>query len=67
MLQEKAGDLAGKIWEALNENGEQSGKNLKKLIKVRSDKDFYLALGWLLREDKIKTSEDEKDIFVALK
>lgn len=67
MLQEKAGELAGKIWTALSENGELSGKNLKKQIKLRSDKDFYMALGWLLREDKITATEDEKDILVSLK
>ena len=48
MFQEKAGALAGKIWEALNANGELSGKDLKKAIKVRADKDLYLGLGWLL-------------------
>lgn len=67
MLQEKAGENAGKIWEALNENGEMTGKELKKAIKVRSDKDLFVALGWLLREDKIQTRDEEKDILIALK
>ena len=51
MFEEKAGELAGKVWEALNEGGELTGKALKKAIKVRAEKDLYLALGWLLRED----------------
>lgn len=69
MFQEKAGALAGKIWEALNANGELSGKDLKKAIKikVRADKDLYLGLGWLLREDKIVVTEEDKDITVVLK
>ena len=67
MFEEKAGELAGKIWEALNEGGELTGKQLKKNIKTRSDKDLYLALGWLLREGKINVTEEEKDILVSLK
>lgn len=67
MFDEKAGELAGKIWEALNEGGELTGKELKKVIKTRSDKDLYLGLGWLLREDKLNVTEGEKDITVSLK
>ncbi len=67
MLQELAGELAGKIWQALNENGELAGKDIKKAIKTRSDKDLYLGLGWLLREDKVAVKEAEKDILVSLK
>lgn len=67
MLQEKAGELAGKIWQALNENGELAGKDLKKLIKARSDKELYLGLGWLLREGKISATDSEKDVLLSLK
>lgn len=67
MLQEKAGEISGKIWEALSANGEMSSKDLKKAIKVRSDKDLYVALGWLLREDKIQTREEAKETFIVLK
>ncbi len=67
MFEEKAGELAGKIWEALHENGELSAKDLKKAVKVRADKDLYLALGWLLREDKLVVKEEAKDILVSLK
>lgn len=67
MFEEKAGELAGKIWEALNEAGELSGKDLKKATKVRADKDLYLALGWLLREDNLVIKEADKDILISLK
>lgn len=67
MLEEKAGELAGKIWEALNAGGQLSGKDLKKAAKIRADKDLYLGLGWLLREGKLDVTEDAKDILVALK
>ena len=63
MLQEKAGELAGKVWEVLHTEGELSGKDLK----AKSEKDLYLALGWLLREDKLTVAEAEKDILVSLK
>lgn len=67
MFTEKAGELAGKIWEALSANGALNGKDLKKTAKVKSDKDLYLGLGWLLREDKVEITEVEKDINVVLK
>ena len=67
MLQEKAGENAGKIWTALSENGEMTVKALKKATKLTTDKELFLGLGWLLREDKIETSEADKDIKVALK
>ena len=67
MFEEKAGALAGKIWEALNEGGELTGKELKKAIKTRSDKDLFLGLGWLLREGKLNVVEGEKDLTISLK
>ena len=67
MFTEKAGELAGKIWEALNAGGQLTGKEIKKAAKIRSDKDFFLGLGWLLREDKVAVEEGEKDVTVTLK
>ena len=67
MFEEKTGAFAGKIWEALNEGGKLTGKELKKATKIRADKDLYLGLGWLLREGKLEVAEVEKDIEVSLK
>ena len=67
MFEEKAGALAGKIWEALNAQGKLTGKDLKQATKIRADKDLYLGLGWLLREDKLVIEEVEKDVEVSLK
>ncbi len=67
MFEEKAGELAGKIWEALNEGGTLTSKEIKKAIKTRSDKDLFLGLGWLLREGKLNITEGEKEISVSLK
>ncbi len=66
MLKEKAGETAGKIWNALNESEGLTAKQLKKATKL-VDKDLYLGLGWLLREDKISTSEVDGELFAKLK
>ena len=62
MLKEKAGNVAGQIWTALNGLTHKQIKKATKLI----DKDFFLGLGWLLREDKVSTSEVEGELFVKL-
>ena len=64
---EKAGEIAGALWNALNENGSQNAKDLKKTAKVKTDKELYLGLGWLLREDKLVVAGDEKEPTFALK
>ncbi len=66
MLKEKAGVLAGQIWSALNETEGLTQKQIKKVAKMKADKDFFLGLGWLLREDKVEVSELEGEIFVKL-
>lgn len=65
MLKEKAGETAGKIWNALNGTEGLTTKQIKKATKL-IDKELFLGLGWLLREDKISTSEVEGEIFVKL-
>ena len=50
----------------MNENGALNTKDLKKAAKVKTDKELFLALGWLLREDKVNVTEVEKDFVVAL-
>lgn len=66
MLQEKAGETAGKIWNVLNEQGSQTQKSIKKLAKI-SEKDFFLGLGWLLREDKLEIAEKGAETLYSLK
>ena len=43
-----------------------SQKEIKKATKLK-DKEFYLGLGWLLREDKINVTEGEEENYYALK
>lgn len=64
---ETVGTLAGAVWTALNENGAMVAKDLKKAAKIKTDKDLYLALGWLLREDKVNVTEEEKVLTIVLK
>ena len=65
MLKEKAGDIAGNIWIALNGTEVMTAKQLKKATKL-VDKDLFLGLGWLLREDKLSVEEVEGELFIKL-
>ena len=42
-------------------------KDLKKAVKAKSEKELYLGLGWLLREDKIVCTATDKDYNFSLK
>lgn len=66
-MNEKIGTVAGAMWTALNENGTMNAKDLKKAAKIKTDKELYLAMGWLLREDKLVVTEEGKDVTLALK
>ena len=46
------GGSAGKLWRTLNEKGPLTKRKILELTKLK-DRDFYVALGWLAREDKI--------------
>lgn len=65
MLKEKAGVIAGTIRNALNETEGMTAKQLKKATKL-VDKDLFLGLGWLLREDKVSVEEVEGELFIKL-
>lgn len=64
---ENAGEMAGLVWNALNENGQLNAKELKKVVKAKTEKELYLALGWLLREDKLTVEGTEKEPVFSLK
>lgn len=67
MNKETIGNWAGIVWQALNEDGALTIKEIKKVTKLR-EKDIYAALGWLAREDKVKFEEiaPDKDGVVSL-
>lgn len=64
-MKEKIGMNAGRLWNALNENGTKSVKELKKLLKL-TDKDIYAAMGWLAREEKLNFDQKEDDLYLSL-
>ena len=66
MLTQNVGEYAGMIWRALDGNNALSQKEIKKIAKMK-DKEFYLGLGWLLREDKLNITEGEDEVYFALK
>jgi hypothetical protein len=63
---ELIGTNAGLVWNALNEGGRKSVKEVKKATKIKADKDLYAALGWLAKEGKLSFEEVEEEMFVAL-
>ncbi len=58
---------AGLVWNALNEADALGLRQIKKITKLK-DKELYLALGWLARENKIAIAkgEDAKDLIISL-
>ncbi|MCR4765675.1 MAG: winged helix-turn-helix domain-containing protein [Bacteroidaceae bacterium] len=70
MLQEKVGETAGVVWNILNGTEGMTLKDIKSEAKKNDvkllDKDVYLALGWLLRENKVEVCEEGKELFVKL-
>ena len=63
MKREEIGMNAGLVWNALNEKGPMTVKDLRKATKL---KQIFAALGWLSREDKVSTTEVENDLEVSL-
>ena len=63
---ETIGKNAGLVWTALNENSAMNVKALKKVTKIRTEKDLYAALGWLAREEKLAFIEKEQELQVSL-
>lgn len=59
---------AGSVWGALNEADALGTKQLKKIAKIKTDKELFAALGWLAREGKInfEESEDGKELIISL-
>ena len=55
------GENAGKVWRALNENGEMPISKISKLTKLKSA-EVYGALGWLGREGKVEPVKIKKGI-----
>lgn len=64
-MREQIGDLAGKVWSTLGQNGEVNIATLPKLLGEKGDA-VYQALGWLAHEGKINYSRKSNKNFVSL-
>ena len=62
MLKNKIGENAGKVWSALFDKKEIPVRDVKHGLQM-SDKDLWMAVGWLARENKTALS-NPKEIFV---
>ncbi|PNX47288.1 MAG: hypothetical protein BV456_11175 [Thermoplasmata archaeon M8B2D] len=62
----KIGGAAGKVWNALYTTKNINVSSIAKISEITL-KDAYSALGWLAREDKIKTKWENKHIKFELK
>jgi len=60
------GENAGKVWRLLELQGQVNVSSIAKVTQI-SIQDAYSALGWLAREDKIKTTGNNKQIKFELK
>ncbi|MDR1344423.1 MAG: winged helix-turn-helix domain-containing protein [Tannerellaceae bacterium] len=63
---EQIGTNAGLVWKVLNEGGKLSVKEVKKIAKIKTEKDVFAALGWLAKEGKLTFEEQEGETFVSL-
>ncbi len=65
-MTQAVGETAGRVWQALSEQGPQTLSGLKKKING-SGPLVELAVGWLAREDKIAITQVKKSLEVRLK
>jgi len=62
----EVGEIAGKVWHLLNDEGPQTLAQIKKRVNGSGEL-VSLALGWLAREDKVEIQQEKKSYKVALK
>jgi hypothetical protein len=60
------GEVAGRVWTALSENGPVSLAKLVKMVGEQRDT-VMQAVGWLAREDKIAIEDQGRTRVISLK
>ena len=65
-MNNRIGEMAGHIWQQLDQQGPMTVNRLKDSVGVPSDL-LHQALGWLAREDKLSFQKNGKMIKIALK
>ncbi len=63
---QQIGEVAGKVWHTLDEEGQLRMPALQRQIGVAPAL-LHMALGWLAREDKIEVEPDGRSYRVRLK
>lgn len=63
---EKIGVNAGKIWNSLDANTNQTLASLERTTELKRD-EVLLALGWLFKEDKVAIETVANSVKVSLK
>jgi len=58
-MESEIGEVAGRIWRYLNGKGVDSLNKVKTSIGL-NDRMFYMGIGWLAREKKVKFSQGKK-------
>lgn len=66
MNSQQIGETAGRVWQALEQQGELRLSVLKKQVQA-PDSLLYMALGWLAREDKLELTPDGRSLRVRLR
>lgn len=62
---QQIGEVAGEVWETLNENGPMSFSGLAK--EIGAPRDIVAAgVGWLAREDKVSIDESGRTRMISL-
>lgn len=61
------GTNAGLVWNALDSLGKMDVKQLKKVTKIRTERDIYMAVGWLAKEGKLSFEDEGSAMLIALR
>jgi hypothetical protein len=66
ILEDTIGEVAGEVWDFLEDNGETSVSGVTKGVDAPGTK-VYMAMGWLAREDKLEFLDKKRGNAVRLK
>ncbi|AOV94470.1 hypothetical protein AQV86_00920 [Nanohaloarchaea archaeon SG9] len=64
-MEDTIGEVAGEVWDFLEENGETSVSGVTKGVEAPGTK-VYMAMGWLAREDKLEFLDKKRGNAVRL-
>ena len=61
----KVGESAGAIWNYLKDRSDAPTAELRKALEM-NDATFWMAVGWLARENKVVFNRQGKEISIGL-